>query len=57
MLLEEISKKDKILKTKILSKKKKKNNPIEPKNTKIKSFIDVFGGMSGYMNPDDQAVQ
>ncbi len=31
--------------------KKKKNNPRNSKTTKMDSFIDVFGGISGYESP------
>ena len=43
---------DKLTAVKIHAKKRKENNPKVSKNTKIKTFIDVFGGMAGYSSPN-----
>jgi len=42
---------DKLSVIKIKAAKKKKANPIKSKTTKLKSFIDVFGGMAGISAP------
>lgn len=31
--------------------KRRKNNPKQSKSSRMKSFIDMFGGMSGYNAP------
>ena len=33
---------------KLKARKKKANNPVDVKNSDMSSFVDVFGGMSGY---------
>jgi len=42
---------DKLTLVKFKATKKKKNNPIKSKTTKMNSFIDVFGSMVGYNEP------
>jgi hypothetical protein len=41
---------DKLAVVKLGALKKKKNNPVKSKTTKMNSFIDMFGGMAGYGN-------
>lgn len=48
MKVHEVLAADKLILVKFVAIKKKKNNPIKSKTTKIGSFIDVFGGMAGY---------
>jgi len=43
---------DKLTLVNIIALRKKKNNPKPSKTTKMNSFIDVFGGMAGYGQPD-----
>lgn len=43
---------DKLTVVKIKAVKKKKNDPIKSKTTKMNSFIDVFGGMAGLDKTD-----
>lgn len=43
-----LSPEDKAMEVKFHAKRKKKNNPIKSKTTKMNSFLDVFGGMAGY---------
>ena len=42
---------DKLTVVKLGALKKKKNNPVKSKTTKLNSFIDVFGGMAGISEP------
>lgn len=42
--------------------KRKKNNPVASKTTRLNNFVDVFGGMAGYssqntVNPDSGSIQ
>jgi hypothetical protein len=46
--LEIVGMTDKEVKTKLHTMRRKKNNPVKSRTTKLDSFIDVFGGMSGY---------
>jgi len=50
-LSEVLSADDKLTLVKFKTTKKKKNNPIKSKTTKMNSFIDVFGSMAGYSEP------
>ncbi len=51
MKVNEILTKSKLDLVKIIAHKKKKNNPIPSKTTKLTSFIDIFGGIGGYPSP------
>ena len=51
MTVNEILADEKLAGVKLKAVKKKKNNPIASKTTKLNSFIDVFGGMVGYTSP------
>jgi len=51
MKINEVLADDKLTIVKLKATKKKKNNPKKSKTTKIGSFIDVFGGMSGIGAP------
>jgi len=46
-----LSPEDKAMEVKFHAKRKKKNNPVKSKTTKMNSFLDVFGGMAGYSSP------
>ena len=55
-LNEVISADDKSKVMAIKAKRRKKNNPKPSKTTKLNSFIDVFGGMSGYDSPEQKGT-